>query len=142
MTPVSGLEYALAVVVLVVAVLVTAMSAAVVLYYARVLRVARAGRYGLLLWHIVTIAGSVTGTWLLIALAQLDNARIWDTPLQVRLLGYAFFGLTTVTAIGIIAVTQRRRVQYVATRRGRQPVIRTDGDVEAEVITDREQRGG
>lgn len=111
----DSLDYATAAVVLVIAVLVTGAAAAVVKFYAGVLR--RAPRpHGLLLWHVVAIAAGTAGTWLTIAFGQLSILGLVDSPRPLRLVGYAVFGLLTFVAITIVGRMQRRRVQALPER--------------------------
>lgn len=110
MVTISTIDFVTATVVLGIAVAVAGSSMAVLRYYARALRIAPR-KHGLLLWHIVAISGSVTGTWILLGLGQLAILGLVDTPRYLRLIGYGVCGITTVVAIVIIACEQRRRVR-------------------------------
>lgn len=105
----DGLDFALALTLSIIAVCVFASASAVVRFHAKARRVAPKG-HGLLVWHIVAIATSVSGTWLFILLGQLDTMGLFSTPRQVRLLAYSVFGILTVVAILIIAASTRRRI--------------------------------
>lgn len=120
----DGLDYALALVLSIISVFVCAAAAATVRFHAKARRIAPKG-HGLLVWHIVSIASGVSGTWLILLLGQLDTMGLLTTPRAVRLIAYIVFGTLTIAAILIIATSARRRI------------TQTDRDIAVNVSTSR-----
>lgn len=91
-------------------------SAAVVWNYGRALRSLRRDRgfrpaYGLLVWHVVSIATAWSGMWLLLVAGLLESRGVLTPPRPVRVSGYVFIATLGLVALGLIAAETRRRVQ-------------------------------
>ncbi|GAA4845425.1 hypothetical protein GCM10023201_40810 [Actinomycetospora corticicola] len=91
-------------------------SAAVVWNYWRSLRTLARDRgfrpkYGLLVWHVVSIASAWSGMWALLVLGLLETRGVLTVPRPVRLSGYVFAAGLGLVALALIACESRRRVQ-------------------------------